>query len=241
MKSRLIFLLALAMMISIVFATTWTDKDVTCLVCGENSAFKEIASYGSYIYNWPEKLQFVYWPTTTSFCLYSCPKCKYSVFMWDFNKVGTDTLVIIARELPNLKLTISGYTASMIEKLEAAEKIYKLYKTDLDFWCRFYRVMGYHYELMSEKEKARDVRLWALSLADSMLKMPEYDVKKKELLYITAAMRYYTGQDSVSLREIGLGLPIVSHDPEMDDEANEETNKYLNELFKELKDSITIK
>jgi hypothetical protein len=241
MKTKLISLASLAAAIGVVFATTWMDKDIKCPVCGKNKTFQAIASYGSYIYNWPEKLQFVFWPTTTSPCLYSCPKCKYTAFMWDFNKVGSDTLALIKRELPNLKLTLSGYDSPMIEKLEAAEKIYRLYRVDFDFWCRFYRIMGYHYELMSENEKARAARLKALSLADSMLALPGYEVKKKELIYITAAMKHYTGQDSLSLLDIDLGQPIVVNDPQADSETNAGANQYLNELFNELKDSVTTK
>lgn len=239
MKIKLVSLALLAAVIGFVFATTWMDKDIKCPVCGKNNTFQTIASYGSYIYNWPEKLQFVFWPMTTSSCLYTCKKCKYSAFLWDFEKIAGDTLAMVKRELPNLKLAVSGYGADMIEKLEAAEKIYRLYQADLDFWCRFYRIMGYHYELMSESEKTRAARLKALSLADSMLVLPEYEAKKKELIYITAAMKHYTGQDSLSLLDIDLGLPIVVNDPRADSEANAGANRYLNGLFSELKDSIT--
>jgi len=37
------------------------------------------------------------------------------------------------------------------------------------------------------------------------------------------------------------GLLIVANDPHADSETNAGANQYLNELFKELKDSITIK
>jgi hypothetical protein len=39
--------------------------------------------------------------------------------------------------------------------------------------------------------------------------------------------------------EINLGLPIVVNDPQADSETNAGANQYLNELFNELKDSVT--
>ena len=46
------------------FATTWFPKDFTCPIDGEKNTFQVIGSYGTYIYWWPEKYQWLFWPRT---------------------------------------------------------------------------------------------------------------------------------------------------------------------------------
>ena len=48
-----------------VLATTWASKDMECPLCGKTTKMEVIASYGSYIYNWPSKHQLIFWPVTT--------------------------------------------------------------------------------------------------------------------------------------------------------------------------------
>src|SRR4029079_18355127 len=72
-------------------ATTWVDADVKCPICGTTNQFRQVASYGNYIYSWPSKYQLVFWPQTDGQSLYSCKKCGLSLFMWDFEALTKET------------------------------------------------------------------------------------------------------------------------------------------------------
>jgi len=238
MKKGVILLFISFLAISIVLATTWFDAKVKCPVCDKTNDFQEIGSYGSYIYHWPEKLEYIFWPVTETYSLYSCKKCKYSAFMWDFNDIGKDTLELIKKELPLLNLSVSGYDDKMTIKLEAAEQIYKLYNKDADFWCWFYRIKGYHYEQEANIEKAKESRLTALNIADSLLVLPENANRYKELLLIISSMEYFTGQDSLALNNINKGLSCVYFNANIDSTENSNYNEYFDEILNELKMKI---
>lgn len=220
-------------------ATKWATSRIMCPVCHKINKFQEILSYGSYIYQWPSKLEFIFWPLTDSYCLYTCSKCKYSAFMWDFKDIGNDTLKLIKKEIANLNLSVIDYNDKMVNKLEASEKIYKLYEHNPDFWCKFYRTMGYHYNVAGEVEKAKSARLKALSIADSLIKLPENDYRKKELLLITSSMKYFTNQYEASINDINIALTIKFNDTKVDSAKNANVNKYIDEVLNELKTKTT--
>jgi hypothetical protein len=172
--------------IGIIFATTWFDTKVKCPVCKTKNTFKQIGSYGTYIYNWPEKFEYIYWPVTETFSMYSCSDCRYSAFMWDFDDISGDTLEMIKSVIDTMQIDMKAkkdYTKiPMHEKMETAELFYMLYKTDNDFWCRFHRIKGYHYDLANKEKNARESRMVALSIAEEMLVDTSNSYRKKEIL-----------------------------------------------------------
>lgn len=219
-------------------ATTWYKIKVKCPVCDSINLFKGIGSYGSYIRNWPEKLQFIFWPETDFYSLYTCYNCKYSALMNDFNQIGKDTIAFLRRALPNLNLKVKHYWDDMSKKLIAAEKIYKLYNHDPDFWCRFYRLKGYHFQDEGKKIKAKKARLKALSIADSLVNLSENVNRRKELLLITGSMRYFTNQKKSALKDIDYALSLTFIDNQKDTTRNANINKYLDGILNELKCKI---
>src|SRR5262245_56434861 len=85
MKKTIVYgLLALLFTLRVntkVFATTWAPKEVNCPLCQTKNTFKEPMSWGSYIYSWPEKFQYIFWPLTDKPVLYCCKKCHLTAFM----------------------------------------------------------------------------------------------------------------------------------------------------------------
>src|SRR5687768_16658649 len=81
------------------FATTWFPQEHTCPVCKTKNTFLVIGSYGSYIYQWPEKFQLIFWPVTDSPTMYSCKKCHLTTFMWDFEKTPKEKHAEILKQL----------------------------------------------------------------------------------------------------------------------------------------------
>jgi phage FluMu protein Com len=219
-------------------ATTWFTIKVKCPVCETINDFKGIGSYGSYIKDWPEKLEYIFWPETDFYSVYTCSNCKYTAFMNDFSEIGKDTIELIKKELPNLNLKVEDYWDDMIYKLPAAEKIYKLYKHDPDFWCTFYRLEGYHFQDEGKLLKAKKARLKALSIADSLVNLSENVNRQKELLLITGSMKYFTNQKKSAIKYINQALTLSQIDLEKDSIRNALTNKYLDGILNELRCKI---
>ena len=73
-------------------ATTWGPAKHKCPICNKTSVFQEVMSYGGYIYQWPSKFQYVYWPLTDNPSVYCCPNCFFSTYMWDFDSIPNNKL-----------------------------------------------------------------------------------------------------------------------------------------------------
>lgn len=84
------------------FATTWAPVEVVCPVCKHKNTFMGIMSFGNYIYHWPSKFQYIYWPLTDTNVLYSCSNCHYTALMFDFNDPKPEKLAQIKQMLANL-------------------------------------------------------------------------------------------------------------------------------------------
>ena len=72
-------LLGLAILLLPAFSparTTWVDKEVDCPVCETKNTFQTPASWGSYIYRWASKYQYIFWPTTHRNFIYTCSSCS---------------------------------------------------------------------------------------------------------------------------------------------------------------------
>lgn len=238
MKKVFLIITLIGLTVGSAFATTWFKSKVKCPICRKTNELQVIGSYGSYIYSWPEKLEYIYWPSTQTYSLYTCEKCNYSSFMWHFKKMGKDTISIIKKALPNLQLPSSNYSDCMTKKLESAELIYKLYQFDPDEWCWFYRVKGYHYSAEGDTINAKIARLKALAIADSLLTISDNEYRRKELLFITSSMKYFTDQDDASLKDIDFALTLKYENPNRNAKENNNFDSYITALLNELKQKI---
>src|SRR6185295_636973 len=79
--------------------TTWFPKDFVCPACATTNTFQVWGSYGSYIYSFPSKFQYVFWPAIDDRVVYSCKKCRLTCFMWDYEKVPKEKFEDIAKAL----------------------------------------------------------------------------------------------------------------------------------------------
>lgn len=48
------------------FAITWFPQEFTCPIDKEKNTFQVVGSFGSYIYSYPSKYQFLFFPRTDS-------------------------------------------------------------------------------------------------------------------------------------------------------------------------------
>lgn len=217
-------------------ATTWAPKEVVCPLCSTKNTFMDIASYGTYIYQWPEKFQFIYWPLTDANVLYSCKKCRLTAFMWDFAEIPKEKLPAIKTKLDTMALKpVEGeyYKIPMSNRLDIAAEVYSTLGMDETFWCKFYRVKGFHYEAEKREADATSARAKALEICQKQLAMKENAGIRKELLLISGAMRYFLNDNPAALKDLREATELTYTSSKLDSEQSKNFNAYLSSLLKE--------
>jgi len=188
-----------------VLATTWASKDMKCPLCGKTTKMEVIASYGSYIYKWPSRHQLIFWPVTTGYSLYFCKHCHLAMFMGDFQdlaKLPEEKRDAVAKAIAPLKKEQPDkryYEIPMPYRMKIAEAAYRQMDKDDAFWCRFYRIQGYHLAAAGDQKGAKAARLKALKLAEKMIKEKVAEPPQKELVFIKGSMQYFTGQKKLAV------------------------------------------
>jgi len=217
-----------------VTATTWAPHDVVCPICKTTNTFMQPMSYGSYIYQWPSKYQYIFWPLTDSPVLYSCKKCHLTAFMWDFEDLPKDKLPSVERMLKDVPFSgkFEKYTEiPMSQRLLIAEQVYATLGQDEDAWCRFYRVKGYHFAEEKRQAEADDARRRALGIAEKQLTMKENVGRSKELRLITGAMRYFLKDEQGALKDFDQALKLKYEDAKLEPEKVANIDEYLTGLL----------
>ncbi len=211
------------------FATTWTEKEFTCPLCATKNIFRVIMSYGTYIYSWPSKYQLIYWPVTDSNSVYCCKTCYLSMFMWDYENLAKDKLPAIKKQLEGVQIQspFSDYAkVPMSQRLEIAEKVYRGLNMPDAFWCRFYRILGYHFAQEKNPAKADESRKQALGVAQKMLGDKEREIPAKELWVITGAMKHFLKDDDGAIADLNQALKVKYQNKSLDDEKNKGLGKF---------------
>lgn len=222
-------------------ATTWFPAKHTCPICKHENEYQEIGSYGGYIYQWPSKYQYVFWPLTDSPSVYCCPDCYFSSYMWDFDSIPEnkfDTLKVFLATVKLDKKYKSYVDIPMTTRLEIAESVYKILGRDKEFWCKFYRGMGYHYQENKNGSKAKEARLNSLSLANQMLTDSLSFGKEKENLFIIAAMYNFTGQKDSALVYLDKADLKIYQNKNWKDDNVKGFNEYMTGLISQYREFI---
>ena len=217
-------------------ATTWAPKEVVCPLCTTKNTFMDVMSYGTYIYQWPEKFQFIFWPLTDANVLYSCKKCRLTTFMWDFAEIPKEKLRDIKAKLDTLALKpFEGeyYKIPMSLRLDIAAEVYSVMGQDETFWCKFYRVKGYHYESEKREIEAASARAKALEICQKQLAAKENAGIRKELLLISGAMRYFLNDNPTALKDFREAAELSYISPKLDSEQSKNYNNYLAAVLKD--------
>jgi uncharacterized protein (DUF2225 family) len=217
-------------------STTWFESTHKCPICKAKNKFQDIGSYGSYIYQWDSKFQYIFWPLTDNPVVYSCKKCYYSTYMWDFDSLDVNKISLVKEYLKDKRPTVktSDYLKIPItERLEIAEGVYKILGQDDDFWSQFYRVKGYHYDEAKNEKMTRESRTKALEIAERMKLDKDNEGRLKEILFITGAMKYFLNEKERAVGDFksALALTYKSSDGNADRDAN--INEYLDKVLNE--------
>jgi hypothetical protein len=245
MRKRRVHALAVFLLLVVLalplFAVTMIQAEVICPICQTKNSFIDYAGWGSYVYSYPSRFQFVFWPHAFSASIYSCRKCHLSLFMWDFRKFPKDMIPETAKLLQSV--TISGdfktYTdIPASEKLEVAEKVYRLLGRDDEFWAQFYRVLGYYLAREKKPQEAAAARRHSLAITQQLLDSPANAGHKKELLLIVAAMHHFLGDDPAAKNELETAAPMKFSDEKLGQERSKNYDEYLSSLIHDYLDAL---
>lgn len=186
-------------------AEEWNKVTVVCPVCGAVNTFQTVSGSPSDIYSHPERLQYVFWPYTDKRSLYCCRRCRYTVFMADWNAFPSARAAEIRAALRSLtyNTAVSDYaTIPMSARFQLAEKVYQAWAKDDTFMCSFYRAMAWSCDAERMAGEAADARRKATEIAARQLSLELRPGARKELLYIIASMKHATGDDAGALADL---------------------------------------
>jgi hypothetical protein len=217
-------------------ATTWFDKEFICPIDNEKNTFKVIGSYGSYIYSYPSKYQWLFFPRTDSPTFYLCKKCHLATYMWDFDELPKDKLPAVKKILAGVKVSkeFKQYMEVPVsERLEIMEKVYSVLDKDEGWWESFYRTKGYHYQEEGKAEKASEARKKSLELIQKELKNEKSEAPKKLLLYMSAAMKHFLNDDKGALEDLQKALETKYQSKDEKPEEVKNAEEGLNERIKD--------
>lgn len=222
-------------------AITWFPKEFTCPVDNEKNTFMVVGSYGSYIYTYPSKYQWLFFPFTDSPTYYTCKKCHLTTYMWDFDEIPKEKIAELKKVLAGVKVSkpFKEYTELPVtERLEIMEKVYAVLETDDAWWERFHRVKGYHYGREGKPEKALEARKKSLELTGKFLKDPKSKTPQKLLYYISGAMKHFTGDDKGALEDLQKALATKYEENGLKPEELKNAEDGLNERLKDYIEKI---
>ncbi len=212
----------------------WTGPPAS--VSAETIALWYYWRWRNNIYQSSSKYQWIFWPLTDTPTVYTCKKCYLSAFMWGFEKLPKGKLPAIRKQLEGLRLDydLSDYAKIPVaRRLKVAEKVYAELGQDDEFWCSFYRTLGYHFDREEDPAGADEARSKALSICQKMLSDRQNAGIRKELLLISGAMKHFLRDGQGALADSRLALELKYQSNELKEEENQNADKNLSALLKE--------
>ena len=223
---------------ALVLPSTWVDVEVTCPVCGTVNIFKAPASFGTYVYQGPSRLQYVFWPATTDTFLYTCHRCHLTAYMQDFAQIPADKITALAAMLERdgaiQGALVPYYEIPMDTRLGIARRVYEVLGRDAEFWCELDRIAGYHHAESGRAREAHAARARALTRAESILEtVPPGE--RKETLVIVASLRFLTGDVPGAREALAEAEPLTYAAAERDSKA---LDAYLAKLIEDFRTEL---
>lgn len=156
----------LAMAVLPAQATTWGRDTVQDPVSGASCSVNSPASFGGYIYQWPEKYDQVFWPLTDPMGIWLCADSGFAAFIGDLQLEADEKEAIAAflRDAPPLP-----EKATVAAKLDRLAAVYALRRLAPDARARVLRALAYQYQSDGQQAKADSLREQAGALMASRL------------------------------------------------------------------------
>lgn len=211
----------------ICFATTWGGSEVSDPIAPTTKCkVHEPMSSGSYIYEWPEKYDQVFWPFTDENGIWFCSGTGFTAFIGDFEDITPQEIDRISEYLKN---NYKGNSA-IKDKLKLLEGIYSLRKKDEYFSNRLLRILARWYQNLGDLDASNAYRHRALQQIQESLRGNLPEENRLEYLYVAANYSRLFGNPGDSDRyaaELGAAIKNLS------DKKLSGFAEYLSELVKD--------
>ena len=185
MRTRGAVLIWLACLALPASATTWGDTTIVDPVSGKPCKVSTPASMGSYVYEWPEKYDQVFFPVTDPEGIWACDSGFVSM-IGDIALTGDERQRIAA--YLNGPARADGGTKEIVGKLRRAESLYALRDLLSERRALIHRILAYDFETMAgDADRAAFHRRAALEimlgrLADETLSL----ATRMEYVFVSA-------------------------------------------------------
>jgi hypothetical protein len=237
--------LALAVVLGVAgvaMATTWAEVTRKCPVCETKIQVREVASFGSYIYQWPSRLQMLFWPYTAGAAVHFCKHCHGAWFMGDVDELNPAQKEAIGKKLEKLREEQRAESYDEVPvayRLKMAAALYgELGENDF-FWSHFHRAVGYQLHVAGDAKGAETARGKALKVTERMLAGELDDAQRKELLIVKTSMLYLTGKRDAALESVARAKGItVSESTNLSAEKAKNINEFLGAIVTDLEKHI---
>lgn len=190
-----LLLVALALGSTVAQGTTWVESKIDDPVSGASVKVTQPASSGSYIYQWPEKSDQVFWPYTDDHWLWFSETSGYIAFGGDFAKLESEKRSTLRQWLKE-NFDEQAPPKTRLERLRWAERVYEARGMDDAFWCHFFRLMAF--ETRSDSEESLRYVARALPLLVSRLDDGIDLGEKLETFYLLSEYHRRLGNESES-------------------------------------------
>jgi len=223
-------------------ATTWAEATIDCPVCQKKIQVKQVASFGSYIYRWPSRLQMLFWPYTDGAAIYFCKHCHAAWFMGDLDDLTPQKRAAITAAVTKVRQDQPDVPYDRIPvayRLKMAMATYGQLGENDFFWSHFHRVGGYHLQAAGDEAGAKTARIEALAVTERMLAGELDQAQRKELLLVKGSMQYLTGRRDDSLATLAQARAVVvSPSADLPAEKAKGANEFLDEVIDALRGHV---
>ncbi len=221
-----IVLLVLMLYSCSVFSTTWNDTEVPDpLIKGASCQVHKPMSYGGYIYRYPSKYDFVFWPLTNGRSIWYCQASGFMAFMSDFDTVTETEIPVILDYIKANPLT----SDDIISKLMYMKGIYQRRDLNDEYRNKLNRVYARYFQNNALFEAANQFRKKAFNDILLQLDQPLSESKQLEYLYLAANYARQFGNPELSDQYLEqLSATIDARDYQADNLA-----KYLKKLMQQ--------
>ncbi len=213
---RLIALVLLLGTTAPVLATTWLEERIKDPVSGKDCKVQVPGSFGSYVYQWPEKYDQVFWPLTDPDGVWFCPGSGFATFIGDVALTDDEKSKVAALLA---RLTSLTEKATHGELLERTEEIYALRRLDVDARARVLRALAYQFQSAGRQSDSDRLRSQAGALMESRLLDRTLPAQLRlQYLFVTANYARERGDTSASdlaLAELSRQLAAASSDEKL--------------------------
>ncbi|MFT4178244.1 MAG: hypothetical protein QM612_02090 [Thermomonas sp.] len=208
MNARSMVLSGLLTFSAVVSATTWLPTRITDPISGKQCVVQTPGSSGSYIYQWPEKYDQVFWPLTDRYGIWVCRSSGFAAFIGDI-ELDDEEKTAIRRFLKNA--VPLPKEAGMGAVLARVESIYALRKVEPDAKSRILRALAYQYESNGLQAKANELRSQAAAIMETRLADEKLEpMLRLQYLFVTANYARELGQVESSDQKLKQLSPLLA-------------------------------